>query len=218
MELSYSHRFVFIHIYRTAGSSVAEALKPFSYDPAEVPLLKEPIKRFKTRRWLSYDYGHMRAKELKRALRPQMFDQFYKFAFVRNPWDWQVSIYHKALQYPTHHDNEFFKSLGSFDRYLDWRIREKGPELQTDFVLGGRDEVLLDLIGRYEAVTRDFATACSEIGVQCTLPHKNESRHTDYTDYYTAETQALVAEAYRKDIEFLGYEFGAQDPLPPIVR
>ena len=217
MELSYSHRFVFIHVYRTGGSSVAQALKPFSYDPAEASLLKEPIRKIKTRRLLNYDYGHMWARELARRIPRKTFDAFYKFAFVRNPWDWHVSIYHKALQYPTHHDHQVAKSVGSFDRYLDWHIYERGVDLQTDFVLGDSGEVLVDFIGRYEALTRDFATACSQIGVQATLPHRNQSQHDDYRHYYTAESEALVAETYRRDIEFLGYEFGAQDALPPIV-
>lgn len=218
MQISYSHRFVFIHIYRTGGSSVANALRPYAYDPDQASFLREPIRKLRVRRWMNYDYGHMQARELKRALPSKTFDEFFKFAFVRNPWDWHVSIYLKALQYPTHMDHEIAKSLGSFDRYLQWHVYERGPDMQTDFILGDGGELLVDFVGRYESLPRDFETVCSRVGVSATLPHTNRTSHGSYTDYYSPADRALVADVYRKDIDFLGYRFGAQDPLPPVVR
>jgi hypothetical protein len=35
-----------------------------------------------------YNHGHIKARELREALPPEAFDGFFKFAFVRNPWDW----------------------------------------------------------------------------------------------------------------------------------
>lgn len=40
------------------------------------------------------------------------------------------------------------------------------------------------------------------------LPFLNDSDHMHYTDYYSRESWAAVAELYRQDIESFGYSFG----------
>jgi sulfotransferase famil protein len=223
MELSYSHRFIFIHVYRAAGQSISQAVKPYSADPAR-RLMRVPVARrlaarriAKARVLWEHNYGHIKAKELKRALPPSVFDPFYKFAFVRNPWAWQVSVYHYVRQNRAHPDHERYSRFTSLEHYLDWRIHSEGAELQKDFVLGDSGELLVDFVGRYESLEEDFAYVCNRVGMACSLPHKNSSAHGDYRGYYTAHARALVAEAYREDIELFGYEFDEQERLPPIL-
>src|SRR5215210_2380963 len=115
MELSYSHRFIFIHVYRAAGQSISRALQPYSVVPRR-------LTQWRLHRLREFNYGHIKASELKAALRPELFDTFFKFSFVRNPWDWQVSIFHYVWQRTDHPHHQFYRSLGSFDAYLDWRI------------------------------------------------------------------------------------------------
>jgi hypothetical protein len=210
VELSHTHRFIFVHVYRTGGQSVSQALRPYSFVPRG-PLTRVPfVRRYGKGRFAALreaNYGHLTALELRAALPAEVFDSYYKFAFVRNPWDWHVSIYHYVRQLSDHPDHELFTSFDGFDRYLDWRIRERGPELQSSFVLDDSGAQLVDFIGRHETFGRDFATVCQRIGVECSLPHKNRSSHRDFRDYYTPQTRALVAEVYRKDIELFGYEF-----------
>ena len=221
MIISYSRRFIFIHVYRVAGNSLMEALKPFAHDPERfinVPLLRRLLKRqIELHRELSgRNYGHITAKELKAELPARVFDNFYKFTFVRNPWDLQVSIYHFVLQYTNHPRHEFFKTFGSFEKFLEWRLVNM-KDLQKEFVVGESGELLVDFVGRYEAIARDFQTVCQRIGIPYLLPHKNSSSHKDFRQYYTPETRAMVAEAYKEDIDYFGYTFDEQENLPPIL-
>ena len=221
MELSYSHRFVFVHVYRAGGQSVRAALDPYVHVPtsrfARVPVLRRVGHRG-VAELRQRNHGHITAKELRDELPPEVFGGFLKFTFVRNPWDWQVSIYHYIRQRPDHPHHHFFNRFGSFEDYLDWRINTAGPEHQTDFVLDESGELLLDFVGRYESLDQDFAAVCERLGIDCSLPHRNRSAHRHYPEYYTAETEALVRDAYRADIDMFGYDFDVPMERPPIVR
>jgi hypothetical protein len=211
MELSHSHRFIFVHVYRAAGQSISQALRPYCVVPRPSLAARVPVVRRLARRQLydlrEHNHGHIRASELKAALPAEVFDSFFKFAFVRNPWDWQVSIYHYVLQRTDHPDHDFYGSLRTFEAYLDWRIQTEGAELQSEFVLDESGELLVDFVGRYETLAEDFGTVCERIGINCALPHVNGSKHRDFRDCYTPETRALVEDAYRADIERFGYAF-----------
>ena len=200
MELSYSHRFIFIHVYRVAGQSVSRALQPYSVVPRR-------LTQWRLHRLREFNYGHVKASELKTALRPELFDTFFKFSFVRNPWDWQVSVFEYQRQNPDHPHHGFFSTFRTFDDYLEWRVHEEGPELQSEFVMGDSGEPLVDFVGRYERLAEDFGRVCARLGVEASLPHRNRSKHGDFRQYYTPATRALVSDAYRDDIERFGYAF-----------
>jgi len=222
MEISYKHRFIFIHVYKVGGISMSEALKPYAYDPdrfiVHVPVLRRLLKKRTElfRKIKRHNWGHAKAKELKEALPPELFNSFYKFTFVRNPWDYLVSVYHYIVQTAHHPRNELFRSFGSFAGYVEYHATER-REQQKDFVLSDSGELLVDFIGHYETLQQDFETVCRRIGIDSRLPHKNRSTHKDFRDYYTPETRAQVAELYRGDIEFFGYDFDNSQTLPPIL-
>ena len=214
MLISYSHRFIFIHIYKVAGTSIADSLARYTAKGLDrrSPMLRflrslgvhHLVPRQKLRR--ARAQRHATARAIRAELPPEIFDAFYKFAFVRNPWDWQVSLYHFALNDPSHAQHQFTKSFGSFEKYLEWRVNGH-YRLQRDFVVDDEGRLIVDFVGRYETLARDFATICERVGIDNPrLPHHRPSAHRDYRTYYTPSTAALVAEAFKEDIEFFGYE------------
>jgi hypothetical protein len=94
----------------------------------------------------------------------------------------------------------------SFDEYIRWRV-EEDCHLQKDFLVDRHGNRLVDFVGKMENLAEDFATVCRRIGIEAELPHENASEHGAWRSYYTDETAALVAEAYRDDIEMFGYSF-----------
>ena len=219
MLISYSHRFIFIHIYKVAGTSIRDALKPYSFNPNTF-LPTRLLRMLGAHKVVSHHRlqklgGHAHATEVRDAMPAKIFNEFYKFSFARNPWDWQVSLYNFALKDPTHHQHELMKSLGGFENYLDWRVN-KEMRLQKDFVVDERGELLVDFVGRYETLVRDFNEVCERLGVSSRLPHLNKTPRKKYTDFYTPETAALVAEAFKEDVEFFGYDFEGSESLPPM--
>jgi hypothetical protein len=214
--VSHRHHFIFIHVYKKAGMSVRRALDPYAEGR-----WRRQAARFTYRAGLKFprtDPMHLTAARVRERLSPDVYDRYYKFAFVRNPWAWQVSLYHYMLKRTDHFQNEFVRGLGGFDPYIRWRVAEE-VRLQREFLSDDDGRLLVDYVGRMETLNDDFAEICRTIGLPHRgLPHKNRSSHRDYRAYYTDETRDLVAEAFAADIDAFGYTFdGLATEAPALV-
>ena len=157
-------------------------------------------------RRLSPYAGHAPAVHV-RAFDPEAWRDFFKFCFVRNP-------YERAL-------SDYF-----------WRVRARGGDIEfVDFlhqVRKGRAQesaesprhdnwpiytidnaIAVDRVGRYERLADDFASICERIGIPAHgMPvAKKVVRDYDYRDYYGDTERALVKEIYARELEAFGYEF-----------
>ena len=131
MLVSHRHRFIFIHTYKTAGMSMRRALDSYAEGRA-----RRWVAKYARRLRLPAPATprlHMPAREVRALLSPEVFDNYFTFAFVRNPWDWQVSLYHYMLKATDHYQHELAKSFAGFDAYIRWRV-DKEVRLQKAFV------------------------------------------------------------------------------------
>jgi len=217
MIISHSHRFIFFHVAKTGGMSIRKALQDYCEEPDHFRI-KRPLKVKAGKPNPFYEVWeglllHATARDAQKELPAEIFESYYKFAIVRNPWDWQVSMYHFILGDPTHVKHERVKQLGSFAAYLNWVIATDTPypkgatKLQSRVLTDAKGELLVDFVGRYETLARDFAQIRDRFAIAVELPHVNRSAHQDYRDYYDANTRQLVAENFRADIELFRYEF-----------
>ena len=131
------------------------------------------------------------------------FDVYFKFGIVRNPWDWQVSLYTYMLNERKHRLHDTVKSFNSFDEYLEWRYT-KPVTYQKNFLFSEKNEQLVDFIGRVE---KDFNKICSRIGISATLPRRNVFNIKPYQEYYNKKTIDIVKKKLEPDIELFKYDF-----------
>ncbi len=125
---------------------------------------------------------------------------------MRNPWDWQVSLYNFALKDTNHHQHDLIQKLGSFDEYIKWRC-ENEVRFQKDFIYSSEGELLVDFVGRFESIGDDFKKICSRIGISASLPKLNVSNSKAYQQFYTDETRELVRRTFDSDIVLFEYDF-----------
>lgn len=204
MLICHGKQFIFIHNYKVAGTSIREALQHLTIPPDE-----------SYKNWLFQKIGllpasnrfpdHITAEQLRQKLPPKMFNNYFKFCFVRNPWDWQVSLYHYAIHEEGHHQQEMTRNM-TFEEYLYWRVKDD-KHLQREFMYDSNGNCLVDYIGKLENIVEDFNAICQKIGVDIKLPHSNKSPHKKYREYYTETTRALVEEHFKEDIETFDYTF-----------
>lgn len=207
MLISYHKQFLFVHIFKTAGTSITDGLARYCFRPESTrpsnwiaflftnwrKIHKKPIRK------------HATALEIRAALDREIFDSVFKFTFVRNPWDWQVSLYHYILDHPENHGHEETKKMGSFRNFVF--SREKLSFTQTSCLVDESGNLLVDFIGKFENLNEDFQSICHKVGISANLPHINKSKRMGYQDYYDVETRDLTARLYAEDIERFGYTF-----------
>ena len=221
MLISYSHKFIFFHVTKAAGTSVKEALKDYATEPDKFKIKRPPKERHgqpnKLYELWQSSLWHAKAKDVKQEF-PQEYNDFYKFAFVRNPWDWQVSYYHFILKETNHIRHELVKNMsGGFEEYLEWVIATKNPfpkgatKIQKEIIVEKNGELNIDYLGRYETINEDFNHICRILNLQASLPCLNQSQHRDYRWYYSDHTRKLVADNFQEDIESFGYTFDGYD-------
>lgn len=188
---------IFIHVPKAAGTSISLAL-------------------------YGGNIGHRRAADYERISRRE-FGRYYRFGFVRNPWDRLVSAYEFARSGGTDFvepiPNSDYDSpvFSSFDRFVgEWLVGADLEALdvvfqpQWSFVCDRRGELLVDYIGRTESLEDDLGAVEQALGRTIQPERLNQTdRSVDVSDYYTDETRDMVAEIYRRDIEMFHYEFPA---------
>jgi hypothetical protein len=211
MLISYNTHFLFIHIDKAAGTSIQRALQPFAGQQTDSRLLRRLVWLGKINRVGGLHRAlefpeHVTARVVKNCLPAEAYSRLLKFAFVRNPWDRLVSRYSYLLRNENHPRHKFVKAMSGFEQYLHWEI-SRGKMFQHDYVCDRHGKLIVDFIGYFERLHKDFANVCARLQIRAGLPQANASPHRDYRTYYTPATRKLVERNFQRDIELFGYDF-----------
>jgi len=214
--ISHKHKCIFVEVPKTGSTSIRAML-----GKAYIPHLNlVEIKTLMENSWTQFGgrTNRIRAalyqllpRERKIDIGRRQFESYFKFGFVRNPWDRVVSLYERTEPIQ-------MKDKMSSDEFVEWIqfssatcIHSSPHRYQLDWFLDGSGNMLADFIGRFECLERDWAVVADKLGItEKTLPHARENpRARPYTEYYTARTRDLIAQKFEIDIEHFGYDFGA---------
>jgi hypothetical protein len=193
---------IFVHIPKCAGISVNKTL------------------------FNSLAGGHTTLDQYINVFPPALFQSYFKFTFVRNPWDRVVSAY-SFLQNGglNKWDNDFYekelKQYKSFKDFVEgWLNQENILKFhhfkpQHLYFIDKYNKVSVDFIGYFEHIEEDFCIIAEKVGCKNALTKRNAVSRDDYRSYYDQDTIKIVADVYKKDIQLLNYEF---DSIPCPVR
>ena len=208
MLLSSEKKFVFVHIPKNAGTSIRKALARYNDSYKKRNLLQRVVSKFTL--FNKYPISppiHISACNAKKWIGDQRWNELYSFAVIRNPWDWQVSLYEYTKQTKNHYQHHLINSFNSFDDYISWRCHED-LTLQSDFVTDeSKSRIIVKDIYRFESIKNDLERLELHIGAKITLKHLNQVNHANYRHYYTDHAKDMVAEYFAEDINRFEYEF-----------
>ena len=192
------HKVIFIHVPKAAGSSVTRALFDLDNQIGHLPL-----------NW------YERMDSLK-------FEEYFKFAFVRNPWDRFISAYHFLRQGGIGPKDEpwaqFLQQFDSVEHFITSWLEPDNVKRnlhflpQHEFITNRYGAIGLDFMGRTEEIEADLLSVAEKLGKEVQMPHVNASKRNPYQQYYSERSRDIVAEVYAKDIKMLGYSFDKDVP------
>lgn len=216
--ISHKYKCIFIHIPKTGGSSIQQALidSDSSFEPfTEKYILKNNLPPHSNgyngiNKW---DIKHTPARFIKNE-----YDNYFKFCFVRNPWDLVVSTYFWWIQ-KTKLDirkiqGKILEKLGFNDFvysfYTDYinEIHHQGLGQTYWITHNDNSSSCIDFVGRFENINNDFLKVCDTLGIiPQKLKHKNKSTHNDYRHYYDNDAQNIIYNKFYVDINNFNYSF-----------
>lgn len=207
MLISDSHRFLFVHVQKTGGSTIDNGLTAALGDVRRIPAANRhaPLDRLL-------------------QLEPGLAD-YWTAGFVRNPWARMLSWWRMMERFRD-------GAAQGIERYVDHLQRnrfaasivETYPDFES-FVLGAPDEHprlrkpqirfldvpagRADFIGRQESLEADLHAIYDHLGLEwVALQSVNiDPGRPDYRDVYTPRARQRVAELFEPDLRAFDYEF-----------
>jgi len=182
---------IFVHIPKTAGTSIGIAL----YNNGST--------------------GHYRWWEYKQC-DPEKFENYFKFAFVRNPVDRFISSFYYLKEggktssdrywamthlskFETHSQllEEMAVNAKTKSKILSWGHFEP----QSSFICNQNGEVMVDYVGKFESVAADFQSICARLNKQVKLKHHNPTKTRPNAPSPSAEEIQAIENIYQIDME-----------------
>jgi hypothetical protein len=206
MIISGQHKFIFVAIPKTGTHSVRRALREHlgPQDVEQVGLFVQ--KKFPIPDLARIGHGHITLEQVRPYLKPEAWAGYFKFAFVRNPFDRFVS-----------YCSFITREVGAFERdpkAVMSHFLAKPPhdhilfQPQHSFVTDAAGELLTDFIGRVEDMQKSYDEAAARIGIPTAeLDKVNASNRRNYREYFDDNLIEGVAKLYARDLELFGYQF-----------
>lgn len=201
-----------MHIPKTGGNSVSQALLPFTESNFEAAPSPQGIKSGENFWPTDRDLGRDKHNTADWYADHLDYRDYYFFTTVRNPWDRMVSYYFFCKQLASNespgwvtHAPEIF----SKDEFLEF-LESRHPT-QTSFL--GTGLVHVDVM-RFENLTADFERVCKKLGLEnLSLGKINSSRRPRYQDILDRDLELRIGKMYAEDIERFGYKFAPGYPV-----
>lgn len=217
--ISTNENFLFLHVPKTGGTSVAEALLPFADEVITTQKGHHDGDKNFGLQHPQYGTGkHTTLATYKRLLEPDVYESLFKFTILRNPWDRMISFYFSPHRCNVEWDRNRFAAFVQdqlpFRHYIDsttWRrrISERLGRLSPGLVSKIRPlDAELDYVVRFEHLNEDFQSLCSHLDLPCDgLPVKHSSDREHYSNYYDSRLKRLVSKRFKEEIHFGKYSF-----------
>ena len=229
MIISHEHKFIFLKTTKTAGTSIEIALSeycgprdvitPVSAEDERiravlgyrgpqnyiVPFAEYSVEdmfffliKGKRKRY----FNHIPAKVVRRFIGEETWKNYFKFCFVRNPWDRAVSQYYWRRAEGAPHSFAEFLDSGNLRS-----LRKKGIDLYT---IDG--EVAVDRLCLYENMSEELAFLSDRLQLpgKLSLPKSKFStrKHKgNYQNMFNKVEKDKVASLFAEEINMLGYKF-----------
>ncbi len=182
MIVSYKHRFIFVKTVKTAGTSVEISLSRYCGKKDIITPIAEDDEKIRTRfnqyprnysgtiffflrKYLELKikgkpsrtqkfWNHMSATDIKKTVGSDIWESYFTFSIVRNPFDEVISRYF------------WHKKMHNIDLDLDTFIFKKAHIGQNWDIISDGNLILLDYVARYEHLSEEIVKITKKVGIE----------------------------------------------------
>ena len=218
--ISHKYKCIFIHIPKTAGTSIEQKLGHFKelhrgvQDHRPISDIEPISMRELARSCLFLDTAALK-KQIKKALTDkktnlkQCYGTYFKFSFVRNPWA-RVFSWYKNVMRDEHHKRRFkVDDNCSYKDFLHKHLDQWELKPQLYWLLDKEGNMPLDFVGKFENLKNDFCFVANKIGLRdYELPKLIAGDGQHYARFYDVEMEKLIYTKYKDEIDYFNFRFG----------
>ncbi|MBO6505500.1 MAG: sulfotransferase family 2 domain-containing protein [Kordiimonadaceae bacterium] len=181
---------IFFHNPKTAGRSAIEMLG----------FVEDPNPKF----------IHMTATDARNRIFQEEWGRYYSFAFVRNPWERMVSLYHyhQTLDYGLFQGFNVSHQLARQYEFNEWLTINTQNRAKSAW-FGVPQTVWTDSVSqvyRFEKFEENWRAICERFDLTFDPIHKNSTSHGQFRDYYASQRELdMVAEIDAETIKTFDY-------------
>ncbi len=221
MLFSPDKKFLFVHIPKTAGTSLKIALKPyeaknpeaFTEDPKMLDFLQARSPRLKSQGMIFPN--HIQVSTIQKLMNLDL-NQLTVFTVIRNPWSRLFSLY-QHYQRDSIHPYAKMANEYSFKKFVRFLLLNKksAPCIdslpQIDYLLNRKNRIGVNYLLKLEELIPALTVLCGKLELAIELPTMNvSSQNSSYVEVCDGETIQLISE-YEKGIIALGkYVYGQE--------
>lgn len=214
MIISRGRNYIFVHIPKTGGTSLALALEDRAMADdiliGDTPKARKRRKRLQGVTTAGRLWKHSTLADIDGLVTTEEIASTFTFTLVRNPWDRLVSYYHWLQDQSFDHPAVQLAQTRDFSGFLN------APETQAALRAQPYDHYMRAADGReyctayvrLEHFESDADRLWHHLGFKLGLPKVNVSaRQHAYQSYYSTADRDLVAGISASDIGRFGYRF-----------
>jgi hypothetical protein len=217
-SINHDLKTVFIHIHKTGGTYISYMLQ--KYYGFKNYYLRRPdhdifcMNKKKTTKYLNYEnrihgvLNYFKTSPFinkKMNMTPQKWDTYYKFCFIRNPYDRIISgWYHvNKLNIP------FSNYLNLYNRCNDVEFMHVFmPQVRN--IINEKGKLDINFIGQFENLEEDFQKVLKNIGVKDIIHEvskkMNKREHDPFYTYFSQEALNKVNLILKEDFKYLNFK------------
>jgi hypothetical protein len=211
MIISHGRKFIFVHIPKTGGTSLALALEGRAMKDdiliGDTPKAKQRKGRLKALTPAGRLWKHATLTDIEGVVDPE---DFFVVTLVRNPWDRVVSYYHWLQDQTFSHPAVGLAQTLEFSAFLNHPVvtRSLFANPYASYVTDARGIERCQLFVRLEHLASDLAPLWTHLGFECQIGRENASRRqADFRTYYTDEDARHIQNVCGEDVKRFGYSY-----------
>jgi len=193
MLVSDSHKFIVFHIPKTAGSSMTHELAKYLNPFVEPPQTNKTFGGWQP----LHHIDRIQHRPVQECRQTEYWEKtYFKASFVRNPYDLVVSAWPKDVDFTQWVIQQVASRKSLVSRWGS----------QYDYLSDHRKELMVDWIGKYEQMDKDWEKFCYLTKIEHNpLKRLNTSWKKPYHEYYNERTYQIVTKLFQKDLHYFGY-------------